>query len=244
MKLEIFPRLALAGAFVCGLPACSYIKSWFPDKERDYQFTNEIPELVIPDDLKHKTLATRPATTPASVAAEAVAAATTETSAAKAEQADTETRASVRSAKAAETAEPAPAPHPAGTPGVSSLQIDQSAQQAWWLVGKALSRQKVEVVERNADKRYFFVKYDPNAVKPEDGSFWDEINFLFGEDPSREQEYRISVNELDAQTAEVTVQDESGVTLSNEVATSLLRLITDGIKQDLSAEPTEAPAEK
>ncbi|WP_256360551.1 hypothetical protein [Methylomonas koyamae] len=40
------------------------------------------------------------------------------------------------------------------------------------------------------------------------------------------------------------MQDESGVTLSNEVATSLLRLITDGIKQDLSAEPTEAPAEK
>ncbi|BBL58538.1 outer membrane protein assembly factor BamC [Methylomonas koyamae] len=244
MKLAIFPRLALAGAFVCGLPACSYIKSWFPDKERDYQFTNEIPELVIPDDLKHKTLATRPATTPAPVAAEAVASATTETSAAKAEQADTENRASVRSAKAAETAEPAPAPRPAGTPGVSSLQIDQSAQQAWWLVGKALSRQKMEVVERNVDKRYFFVKYDPNAVKPEDGSFWDEINFLFGEDPSREQEYRISVNELDAQTAEVTVQDESGVTLSNEVATSLLRLITDGIKQDLSAEPTEAPAEK
>ncbi len=242
MKSAKFPRLALAGALACGLPACSYVKSWFPDKERDYQFTNEIPELVIPEDLKHKTLATRPAAVSSPVAAETVAAATSETLAAKADRAVTERPTPPQSAPAAETS--APAPRPAGTPGVSSLQIDQSAQQAWWLVGKALSRQKLEVVERNVDKRYFFVKYDPNAVKPGDGSFLDEINFLFGDDPSREQEYRISVNELDAQSAEVTVQDEAGTTLSNDVATSLLRLITDGIKQDLSAEPTEAPAEK
>lgn len=242
MKSAIFPRLALAGVFVCGLPACSYVKSWFPDKERDYQFTNEIPELVIPEDLKHKTLATRPAAAP--VAAESVAAVPLETTAAKAENAVAETRTPPKTAPAAETSSPAPASRPAGTSNVSSLQIDQSAQQAWWLVGKALSRQKLEVVERNVDKRYFFVKYDPNAIKPEDGSFLDEINFLFGDDPSREQEYRISVNELDAQSAEVTVQDEAGTTLSNDVATSLLRLITDGIKQDLSAEPTEAPAEK
>ena len=33
------------------LPGCSYIKSWFPDKEKDYQYTVEIPELVLPDTL-------------------------------------------------------------------------------------------------------------------------------------------------------------------------------------------------
>ncbi|MCQ8180075.1 outer membrane protein assembly factor BamC [Methylomonas sp. SURF-1] len=245
MKSAKFPRLALAGALACGLPACSYVKSWFPDKERDYQFTNEIPELVIPEDLKQKTLATRPAAKSApTTTAEAAAAANVEPAPAKTEDQVSQSRSSSNAVASAEAAAPAPNQRPAGTPGVSSLQIDQSAQQAWWLVGKALSRQKLEVVERNVDKRYFFVKYDPNAMKPEDGSFLDEINFLFGDDPSRELEYRISVSELDAQSAEVTVQDEAGTTLSNDVATSLLRLITDGIKQDLSAEPTEAPAEK
>lgn len=241
MKSTNFLRLVFTGALVSLMPACSYVKSWFPDKERDYQFTTEIPELVIPDDLKRKTLAAPPA---AAVVpkAEPVAAATPQPVPTKSEEAVAQARPPTESVRPAETS--VPAPRPAATANVSSLQIDQSAQQAWWLVGKALSRQKLEVVERNVDKRYFFVKYDPNAIKPDDGSFLDEINFLFGDDPSREQEYRISVNELDAQSAEVTVQDEAGTTLSNDVATSLLRLITDGIKQDMSAEPTEAPAEK
>jgi len=34
------------------LSACSYVKSLFPDKEKDYQYTTEIPPLILPDDLK------------------------------------------------------------------------------------------------------------------------------------------------------------------------------------------------
>jgi outer membrane protein assembly factor BamC len=38
---------------------CSYVKSLFPDKERDYQFRGEIPELIIPDDLKPQNQASK-----------------------------------------------------------------------------------------------------------------------------------------------------------------------------------------
>ncbi|WP_426993740.1 outer membrane protein assembly factor BamC [Methylomonas sp. CM2] len=111
------------------------------------------------------------------------------------------------------------------------------------MVSKSLSRQKLEIVERNMDKGYFFVKYDPNAIKPEDGSILDEFNFMFGDDPSQELEYRISLQALSADATEVTVQDSEGRSLSNTAATSLLRLITDGIKQDLPAdgEPAAQP---
>ena len=123
-----------------------------------------------------------------------------------------------------------------GKPGVSSLMIDQPQAQAWRLVARALSQQKIEIVERNMDKGYIYVKYDPNEIKPEDNSFWDEMLFLFGEEPSHEQEYRISLLQISDESTEVTIQNSAGKTLSNTTATSLLKLITDGINQDLPAD--------
>lgn len=230
-------RFAVIGLLLLNASACSTIKSWFPDKERDYQFTTEIPELIVPEDLKAKTFPTRsetavetstpPQPTPAVV-----------------KEADSvvEPVASKSEAEPLETvASPGRSVQTTGASGVSSLQIDQSVKQAWWLVGKALSRQKLEVVERNMDKGYFFVKYDPEAIKPEDGSIWDEVTFLFGDDPSQEQEYRVSLHELDAQLTEVTVQNSEGQTISNAAATSLLRLITEGINQDLPTSTNDNP---
>ncbi len=243
MRKSSYGRLAAIAALVLNTSACSYIKSLFPDKERDYQFTTEIPELVVPDDLKTKTIAARPAANVAAPvpapapqeSAKTPVASAAESAPRKTEPAEPEVAAPNRSAQST------------GASGVSSLQIDQSANQAWWTVGKALSRQKLEVVERNMDKGYFFVKYDPDAIKPQDGSILDEINFLFGDDPSQEQEYRVSLHELDAQLTEVTVQDSAGKTLSNVAATSLLRLITEGINLDLpksTGENSESVTEK
>ncbi|MEI8573320.1 outer membrane protein assembly factor BamC [Methylomonas sp. LW13] len=235
MKTRLYGRLTLVSALLLNA-SCSTIKSWFPDKERDYQFTTEIPELVVPDDLKTKTLATRPVSNAPEPAPEPVrqepvrSAAAAEPAPSKPEKTEAkETVAAAGSGKSVQAA---------GSSGVSSLQIDQSATQAWWIVGKALSRQKLEVVERNMDKGYFFVKYDPDAIKPEDGSILDEITFLFGDDPSQEQEYRVSLHQLDELLTEVTVQDSDGKTLSNVAATSLLRLITEGINQDI---PSSTP---
>lgn len=102
-----------------------------------------------------------------------------------------------------------------------------------------MSRERIEISERNLDKTYFVVKYDPDAVKPEDNTIWDEITFVFGEDPSHELPYRISVVELGEQTSEVTVQNPAGQTLSDRPATRLLRVIADDIKQDSAAEGEE-----
>lgn len=206
--------------------ACSTIKSWFPDKERDYQFRSEIAPLIIPEDLKAKTaslaMPVSNGRTPEQMAAAAVAQATNEAKAvadAPAKKTESETK--------------APATKAAGS-SVSSLQIDQSQTQSARLVGRALSRQKLEIVERNIDKGYFYIKFDPHAVKAEDKDFWDELNFMFGEDPSHEQEYRISLQEIAPQTTEVTIQDSDGKSLSNSIATNLLKLIAEAINQDLA----------
>lgn len=226
------------------MTGCSYIKSLFPDKERDYQFRTEIPELIVPEDLKGKTL---PQKTPEEVAAAAVAAAesvTEEKAAATDEQQDSAPAKEKDTATEVRAEDKPVAPITASNPAVSSLQIDQSEKQAWRLVARALSRQRMEIVERNFDKGYFYVNYDPKAIKPEDGSIWDEVTFLFGADPSNEQEYRISLLEIAPQVTEVTIQDSDGKTLSNEVATALLKLITDGINQALPEKPQDAPADQ
>jgi len=240
---------------LCGLVmlllfnGCSYIKSLFPDKERDYQFRTEIPDLVIPEDLKTQpfpikqnpaaAIARPPAAVSAPVAPSSQAAAVANT-----QSANPLPQSAVPSApKEAVVSDPklnnassveVTNPSAANNVNVSGLQIDQPQNQAWRLVARALSRQKIEIVERNMDKGYFYVKYDPDEVKSEDNSFWDELAFLMGDDPSHELEYRISLLEIAPQLTEVTIQSSDGQTLSNRTATHLLKLITDGINLDLT----------
>ena len=212
---------------------CSYIKSLFPDKERDYQFRTEIPELIIPDDLKaHKLpgLLSAPSATVTNASsgqsnADSGVAKPVMSSSDQNGLPPTTTTVVDRSAQA--------------VPG-SSLMIDQPQKQAWRLVSRALSRQKIEISERNLDQGYFYVKYDPDAVKPEDSSFWDEMLFLFGEDPSHEKEYRISLFEVTPLETEVTVQNSEGKTIADHAATALLKSITDGINNDIPTDATDA----
>lgn len=230
-------RLALWPLLLFVVSGCSTIKSWFPDKERDYQFTTEIAELRLPDDLKGGDLAMPP------VSAERHAVSENITAPVEAKPATAEASQPVIEKPAPAPAKPdshqaAPEAKAESVAGVtaasgSSLQIDQPLKQAGHIVSKALSRQQLEITQRNIDKGYFFVKFDPNKVKVEDKSWMDEVNFLFGDEPSQEVEYRIRLQQLNPQLTEVTVQDDSNQPLSTGAANSLLKLITDAINQDV-----------
>ncbi|WP_347988910.1 outer membrane protein assembly factor BamC [Methylomonas sp. AM2-LC] len=228
-------RCLLILVILQALSGCSYIRGLFPDKERDYQFRTEVPDLLIPDDLKPQATANSrmtglmPVNPPKAPDSPAIPVQTAtvvkESIPAKPKQ--------TASTTAVETSEPVQVE--VTSAAVSSLQIDQAKIPAWRLVARALSRQRIEIVERNLDNAYFYVKYDPDAIKPEDNSFWDEMAFLFGEDPSHEQQYRISLLEITPQSTEVTVQNSEGKTVSNSPATRLLKLIADGINLDTPA---------
>ncbi len=285
--------LARRSSVVCltlGLLAasgCARIKSWFPDKERDYQFHSEIPELIVPEDLKQRNFisktpsprppaapeaAAEPVTAPRSkapakpvaegaAAAKPALAAIPEKPAVNEKPAASEKTAFPEKPKFAElpadTAKPAKtekAPAQVNKPtaplvsvvksDVSSLQIDQSQKQAWHLVSRALSLQKIEIAERNLDKGYFKVRYDPDEVKPTYRTMWDELRFMWGDDETHELEYLVSIKATAPQATEVMVLDPEGKVLSNAPATRLLKLITDGINQDLSPEPNEGAKPK
>lgn len=226
------------------LTACSTIKSWFPDKERDYQFRSEIAPLVIPDDLKSKAAPSLPASrSPQQIASEAVVAASNEVK-------KIQSTAAVQTPTKSESSVAAEAKYSKQSPEstaqtVSSLTIDQGRDQAWRMVGKALNQQKIEIVVRNSSDAYYDIRYDIDATKAEYSSLWDEFLFTFGDDPNNEQLYRIVLSETSPLNTEVIVQDETGKNLSNRVANQLLKAITDGInRNNLTPDPDDKSAQK
>lgn len=255
MSMNSTPRAVNLALLMVACSACSTIKSWFPDKERDYQFTTEIAEIKIPSDLQASAL-TMPAVGTATVAAPQPALVNTDDAAVMVESTD---RRKVKPAKQAQqatadkvdnppaNAEKAPSSQAQpSTPSTSSLQIDQPRSQAMHIVSKAMSRQRLEVIERNMENGYFVVKYDIKAEKVEDQTWLDEVNFLFGDEPNEEVECRVQLQQINPQLTEVTVHDLQGKAQSPVVANNLLKLITDAINQEVgtpAAVDTAVPAD-
>jgi outer membrane protein assembly factor BamC len=220
MKTKI--RLLIIGAVVVNMSACTYIKNLFPDKEKDYQFTTEIPPLVLPPDLSGDSTAKVP-TASATEATEAPASDTGESTSAAS---PTETvpdidRKLIR---------------------VELLDSDQESKRlhitapvaiAWRMVGKALSRNSIEVTNRNQEERFFHVQYDPNRKEVEDGSVWDEVVFFFKGIDVTEQEYVLKLAG-DNQQTDVFIMDKDQKPATDKTSLSLLTLLHDTMKADLA----------
>jgi outer membrane protein assembly factor BamC len=222
------------------LSACSTIKSMFPDKEKDYQYTNEIAPLVLPDDLgKNFNVGASnisPAVTPLSIDSTSnVTPLQPKTPVAFAEPAtkdpvveSTVTNQAPIQAKliAVEVLENVKDAH--------RLRLGVASEKAWRIVAKALSRQSIEVTQRHQASGLFTIQYDANETKVADGSYWDELVFMFKGFQSHERAYELRLSEDNGQT-EVTVLD--GVTaqpLADAVSLHLLTLLQKTIKADLA----------
>jgi outer membrane protein assembly factor BamC len=216
MKSKIFSLVIIIA--LVNLSACSYVKSLFPDKEKDYQYTTEIPPLNLPPDLRGNSFLST--TTDNSITP------------------DIETPS---------TADSAPIVPPEKTPeakpelvkvelvksdtGADQLQIGAPLANAWRIVGKALSRNSIEVTKRDQEEGLFQVQYDPDEQKVEDGSLWDEAVFLFSGFQGNEKEYVLKSVENNQHT-NVVVQDEDRQPVSEGPGLKLLTLLHDTIKAD------------
>ena len=220
-------RICLLSAIVL-LSACSTIKSWFPDKERDYQFRSEIAPLVIPEDLKAKSSPTLPvARSPQQIAHDAVMAASNDNK--NVQNANSSPQSDSAKSQAISATHADTNTSKTSSSIASSLVIDQGREQAWRMVGKALTQQRFEIVERNLEQGHFYIRFNPSDNNSIYTSIWDEFKFLFVDELNNEQEYRLKLTEISALSTEVTVQDGQGKVLSNAIANQILKLITDGI---------------
>ena len=248
MKTKLI-TLLISFAALSQLSACSYIKSLFPDKEKDYQYTTEIPPLILPADLNNTLIPGAHPKAPApslgfdaGVAVPPVAVNTPEEAASAASAVNTSVAPVENAAPAAASPESeAEVPDTAITvervkvdTGENRLHMNVAFSKAWRIVSKALSRKAIEVTERNQETRIITVQYDPDEQKVEDGSYWDEMMFLFKGIQGNEKPYLLKFEESNQQT-DIVVVDEDQKPLSDEASSKLLTLVEETIKADLAA---------
>jgi outer membrane protein assembly factor BamC len=227
-----------SAAVLLNVSACSSIKEMFPDKEKDYQFTTEIPKLVIPADLANGSTLTPPPPSSTTRTQKADDANTEETTPAASEETESKP---AKDATATETAiEEQAAIDPKSitvemlesSNKIAYLRLNVPFANAWRIVSKGLSRKSIEVSERNQADKTFTVQYDPDEKPIEDGSYSDEINFMLHGFQSNEKEYLLKLVETNQQT-DVVILNEEQKPASDEGGLKLLKVLQQSIKANL-----------
>lgn len=116
--------------------------------------------------------------------------------------------------------------------GITRIRTEEAIGRTWRLVGKALSLNAIEIIDRNELGKTYSTQYDPNFKKVTDGSLWDEIMFVFGPDPAQEEEFEIRLAEIDSLT-EITVYGTDGMPISEGSGLELLELLYKSMRDDL-----------
>jgi outer membrane protein assembly factor BamC len=243
MKTKTISLLIFAAA-LSALSACSYVKSLFPDKEKDYQYTTEIPPLILPDDLKKGYLPDVIRSAPsaplpsANIADAAVPAAAVNALNEEDKSAAPATNESPAPSTATESEPVLPntaitVEHIKLKDGENRLRLNVPLTNAWRMINKALSRKSIEVTARNQETKLITVQYDPDEQKTEDGTYWDEVKFMVSGFQGNEKTYLLKLEENNQQT-DISVVDEEQKILSDDASVKLLTVLEETMKADLA----------
>lgn len=240
-------RIFALGISTVVLTGCSYIQSFFPDKERDYQYTTEIPMINWPTDLRRNQSGVD-AAVPEQLSA------TPDPLDVPAASSEAPTVAEKQSEESSAVSPDATSPTPIAAgdsaekdvvssveiikydDGESRLRLGAGFSKSWRVVSKALSRNSIEVTERNNEKGLFTVQYDPDEKKAKDDSFMDELSFFFHGINSNENQYYLKLEGHEQQTDVIVLDEEQLPLLNNESALRLLKVLADTTKADLAGQ--------
>jgi uncharacterized lipoprotein len=176
--LLIPARRAILATLLLGLAGCSAIAGLFPDKQKQYQYTSEIPALEVPPDLSISTVAGAKWRRPGDAA--------------------TGGDGSGEAAPAAAAGSGAAAPRATlaqNTEDVPLIEVAAAFPDAWNDVGRALGRLKVEVSDQNRSDGIYYVYYGGSKAKRQSQGMWDDIKDLFAGEADGGQEYRLKLEE-------------------------------------------------
>lgn len=79
------------------------------------------------------------------------------------------------------------------------IKIKKLYDRAWDMVGQALIKKKIEIVDKNRDKGVYFVKYDPSEDSAT-GSVFGGVKFFFFEQSYEKSDYKLTVAWHDTET--------------------------------------------
>jgi outer membrane protein assembly factor BamC len=231
------------------LTGCSYLEDYFPDKEKDYQYTSEIPLLNWPENLRKNN---PPPNSDSNATSDATASSLSDNPMASADS-DTVTEGGASAPDSSAAAAPVEIKSGEGEErneissveiikyddGESRLRLGAGASKAWRAVSKALSHNTIEVTSRNHDQGLITLQYDPDEKPAKDESFLDEIAFFFHGVDTNEQEYQLKLEEHGETTDVLVLNSEHLPVLNSEAALRLLQTIAGTIKADSAEQKTE-----
>ncbi len=234
------------------LSACGFIKGLFPDKEKDYQYTSEIAPLVYPKDLAKggapsfaPTDLADSSPVQASVVPESAALPEKIVPTSTAQPAATDEKNSSGNAPAGNT-DVAKAAANNGSEkhavtkhipiantvlkdgNVQLLRVEADFDTVWRAVNKALSRQSVEVIDRNGAAQQVTLRYENPADSAANRSLWDETLYILSGMPSTDKQYTLKFSPHGQQT-DVAVYNEQQQPVADDSSLSLLKLLQNAI---------------
>lgn len=177
----------------------------FPDKEKDYVYSREIEKLAIPPELtRHPPQ-----------------------SAARPEE-DQSTVPSAPSAASREnTALTARLIHSSNQPPY--LHINDNFDKAWLAITKALSRNHIEISDRNRAEGLLDIRYPPRGKSSAGGeNWWDELLFIFSSAEHQEKRYFLLIQEQQ-DTTQLIILDDKKTPLNDNIAHEILALLGNAI---------------
>jgi len=223
---------------LCSLSACTQFKSYFPDKEKEYQYTAELPPLIYPADLKVKLMPALPAAmTHAEPESTAPVATTTAIAKPTAVASDAKPVANVdkvyNESEVELDAKLITVERINIDKNVNALRLNVPYYRAWRIVSKSLSRKALEVTVRDQDAGLLTLKYDPDAHSSTELSYLDSLKALIGMLRSNEKTYIIKLEKDQPQT-DITVLDKDQKPATDADSVNLLTMMQETMKADLS----------
>ncbi len=219
------------------LTACSQIKSYFPDKEKEYQYSAEIPPLIYPADLKINVVPVLPTAMtqvkPVDTAPVVAANVVKPVSAVVKDSSVTPTIDKVYSDEEELAAHLITVERINVDKGENRLRLNVPFIRAWRILSKSLSRKALEVTVRDENSGLFTLQFDPDEQSEKELSYLDSFKALLGNLRSNEKTYTIKLEKDQPQT-DVTVLDKDQKPIADEASTKLLTLLQESIKADLA----------
>lgn len=213
-KLRLF---VLQVMIVLGLVACGGEK-YFPDKQKAYRYSSEISALYLPSDLHDNSIDDDIAIDASLEVPEQEQAFVQEPQRLVSQIGERRGKVELVSYQG----------------GATRLMILEPYTRSWFIVGKALSRLRLEVTNRNKIDGAYSVRYDPRQEEIEDGSLLNEFEYFFGEDLHQDELYHIRLAENGPASTEIIVLDEQNMPLSKDAGLSLMMMLFDVIKTDIA----------
>jgi Uncharacterized lipoprotein len=218
----------VSATMLTSLSACTYIKSLFPDKEKDYQYTTEIAPLILPEDLKSNAIPSLTSQVQAQINSEPTPTISPDLS--KPEITSTTSLNNHDSESNTDTT----------TTPISliekqnELEINAPLARSWRLINKVLSRKAIEIIDRNQESKTFTVHFNADDQKPENDSYWHKTINFFDDLKPRNDIYLIKLLDNQQQSTKVSITDEQEKTFNDSSSSQLLQVIKEALKEDLS----------